>query len=106
MDLWDRVKFLGMIITNGGVQIDPDKIQAIREWKMPTTVPKIRSFLRFTGFYHQSIKGHSTIALPLTQAVRSTVVENQLRRILPRLNARSSTTGLNLLTLMWTRSND
>jgi hypothetical protein len=70
-----EVKFLGMVITTNGVQMDPAKIHAIQDWAMPTTIPEILSFLGFTGFYRQFIRGYSSIALPLTTAVKSKVVE-------------------------------
>ncbi len=46
-EFWlDQVAFLGHIITKNGVTVDPEKIKAVMEWKVPTSVPKIRSFLR------------------------------------------------------------
>ncbi|XP_044715053.1 reverse transcriptase (RNA-dependent DNA polymerase) domain-containing protein [Hirsutella rhossiliensis] len=43
-----EVKYLGFIIKAGeGVTVDPEKIQAIRDWEAPTTVTGVRSFLGF-----------------------------------------------------------
>lgn len=69
------VKFLGMLITTDGIRMDPEKIQAIKDWQMPTTVPEVLSFLGFTRFYRQFIRGYSSIALPLTNAVKSKVLQ-------------------------------
>jgi hypothetical protein len=45
-DFWlKEVAFLGHIITNGGIKVDPGKISEILNWKQPTDVSKIRSFL-------------------------------------------------------------
>jgi hypothetical protein len=45
-DFWlKEVAFLGHIITDGGIKVDPDKISEILNWKQPIYVSKIRSFL-------------------------------------------------------------
>ena len=33
-----EVEYLGHIISQEGVQVDPKKIKAIKEWKVPTTI--------------------------------------------------------------------
>jgi hypothetical protein len=42
---------------------------------MPTIIPKILLFFGFTGFYQQFIRGYSSIAMPLTIAVKSKVIK-------------------------------
>jgi hypothetical protein len=45
-EFWiDKVPFLGHIISNGGIAVDPAKVKEIMEWRVPTTVIEIRSFL-------------------------------------------------------------
>ncbi|CAH9056340.1 unnamed protein product, partial [Cuscuta europaea] len=45
-DFWqDQVAFLGHIITQEGVSVDPSKIKAVIEWHAPTSVTDVRSFL-------------------------------------------------------------
>jgi hypothetical protein len=57
-DFWvKKVAFLGHIITNGGIKVDPGKISAILNWKQPTDVSKIRSFIGLTGYYRRFIEG-------------------------------------------------
>jgi hypothetical protein len=46
-----EVPFLGHIISNGGISMDPAKVKEIMEWRVPTTVTKIRSFLGLAGYY-------------------------------------------------------
>jgi hypothetical protein len=66
-DFWlKEVAFLGHIITNGGIKVDPGKISEILNWKQPTDVSKIRSFLGLAGYYRRSIEGFSKIVKPLT----------------------------------------
>jgi hypothetical protein len=66
-DFWlKEVAFLGHIITNGGIKVDPSKISEILNWKQPTDVSKIRSFLELAGYYRRFIEGFSKIVKPLT----------------------------------------
>jgi hypothetical protein len=49
-DFWlKEIKFLGHTISKGGIAIDPDKVQKVMNWKPPTTVRQIRSFLGLVG---------------------------------------------------------
>jgi hypothetical protein len=44
-EFWiDEVSFLGHIISNGGISVDPAKVKEIVVWSIPTTVTEIRSF--------------------------------------------------------------
>ena len=46
------IKYLDFIIEIGkNIYINSDKIKVIREWKISTTVKRIRSFLNFVNFY-------------------------------------------------------
>jgi hypothetical protein len=61
-----EVPFLGHIISNGGIAVDPAKVKEIMEWRVPTTVTEIRSFLGLAGYYRRFIEGFSKIAKPMT----------------------------------------
>jgi hypothetical protein len=60
------VSFLGHIISNGGILVDPAKVKEIVVWSIPTTVMEIRSFLGLAGYYRRFIEGFSKIAKPMT----------------------------------------
>jgi hypothetical protein len=65
-EFWiDEVLFLGHIISNGGISVDPPKIKEIMAWSIPTTVTEIRSFLELAGYYRKFIEGFSKIAKPM-----------------------------------------
>ena len=51
-EFWlNHVAFLGHIISERGIEVDPKKIEAVLKWQVPTTVPEVRSFLRLAGYY-------------------------------------------------------
>jgi len=60
-----KTKFLGFIIGTDGIEVDPEKTSAVREWKEPTTVRGIQSFLGFCNFYRKFVREYGRIAKPL-----------------------------------------
>jgi hypothetical protein len=51
-DFWLReINFLGHTISPDGISLDPNKVQEVMNWKPPTTVRQIRSFLGLAGYY-------------------------------------------------------
>jgi hypothetical protein len=46
----NKIHYLGHIITKDGISVDPEKIEAIREWSVPKNVTKVRSFMDLAGY--------------------------------------------------------
>jgi hypothetical protein len=64
-EFWiDKVPFLGHIISNGGIVVDPAKVKEIMEWRVPTIVTEIRSFLGLVGYYRKFIEGFLRLLSP------------------------------------------
>jgi hypothetical protein len=61
-----QVHYLGHVIYEEGVAIDPDKIKAFMDWPTPKNVSDIRSFMVLVGYYRRFIKGFSKIGFPIT----------------------------------------
>jgi hypothetical protein len=61
-----KVSFLGHILTAEGVAVDPEKFIAVANWKRPTSVTEIQSFIGLVGYYRRFIEGFSKIARPMT----------------------------------------
>ena len=47
----EEISILGVVIGKGQIQMEQEKIKAVKEWKMPTKVKDVESFLGFTNFY-------------------------------------------------------
>ncbi len=60
------VSFLGYVIENGQVKMDPQKIQAVAEWPIPTTGKQLQQFLGFANLYWRFIRDYRWVAAPLT----------------------------------------
>jgi hypothetical protein len=56
-----------------GIQPDPDKISAVKDFPVPKKVKDVRSFLGLANYYRRFIKDFSKIAKPLTQLLHKNV---------------------------------
>ena len=65
-----KIEYLGMIVEEGKISMDPVKLGGIRDWPTPTTVKEVRSFLGFGNFYRHFIKGFSELAQPLNDLLK------------------------------------
>ncbi|KAH0709559.1 hypothetical protein KY284_010986 [Solanum tuberosum] len=67
-EFWlQSVAFLGHIVSSEGIRVDSQKIEAVKQWPIPTSAIDIRSFLGLAGYYRRFVEGFSSIASPLTR---------------------------------------
>nr|GEV94602.1 hypothetical protein [Tanacetum cinerariifolium] len=89
-ELWlSTVKFLGHVMDTEGIQVDPAKIESIKDWASPKTLTKIRQFLCLVGYYQRFIEEKANVVADAL---------SRKERIKPlRVRALVTTIGLNLL---------
>ena len=63
----EEIPILGVVVRQGKVQIENNKVKAIKEQKTPTKIKEVESFLEFTNFYRYFIKNFSHIAKPFNE---------------------------------------
>jgi len=59
------VEYLGLIISEGELHMDPVKLKAVQDWPSPKKVKDIQQFLGFCNFYCHFVQDYSTLARPL-----------------------------------------
>jgi hypothetical protein len=49
------VAFLGHVINQHGISIDPKNVASVVNWQRPATVTEIHSFLGLAGYYRRFV---------------------------------------------------
>ena len=65
-----KIEYLGMIIEEGRISMDPVKLGGIRDWPTFIMVKQVRSFLGFRNFYRKFISHYSDLARPLNDLTK------------------------------------
>jgi len=60
-----KLEYLGHIVSDQGVEMDPSKVQVVQDWPCPTTVTQLKAFLGLTRYYRRFINHYASIAGPL-----------------------------------------
>ena len=60
------IHYLGHNILEQGIEVDPEKIEAIRGWPTPRNVSDVIYFMGLYGYYIRFIVGFSKIYQPIT----------------------------------------
>ena len=67
-----QVKFLGHVVSENGLETDPDKTERIRNYPRPKDADELRSFLALCGYYRRFVHNFSKVSKPLTDLLPPT----------------------------------
>nr|GFC70488.1 putative reverse transcriptase domain-containing protein [Tanacetum cinerariifolium] len=68
-----KVQFLGHVIDNQGIHVDPAEIESVKDWASPKSPTEMRQFLGLAGYYQRFIEGFSKVAKPMTKLTQKKV---------------------------------
>ncbi|XP_050215347.1 uncharacterized protein LOC126666355 [Mercurialis annua] len=70
-EIWlTKVAFLGHVVSQSGIKVDPKKIEAVMKWKYPNSVTEVQSSLSLAGYYRRFVQDFSKIVVPLKKLTR------------------------------------
>ncbi|CAI7806543.1 unnamed protein product [Closterium sp. NIES-53] len=69
----DRLEFLGYVISEAGVEIDPKKLDTVKAWHPPTNITELQSFLGFVNYVRRFVPDMARLTAPLTDLLRKGV---------------------------------
>jgi hypothetical protein len=67
----EEIQFLGNVLFAKRITVDPSKVKDILEWKPPTTVHQVRSFLGLAGYYCRFIPDFPKLVKPITSLLKN-----------------------------------
>jgi hypothetical protein len=62
-----EVEYLGVVISQGQLKMDPKKIEALETWPVPRCKKDVQQFLGFVNFYRRFVKDFAKISRPLNR---------------------------------------
>ena len=69
------VIFLGHVLSSDGISANPEKVEMVRDWPVPSNAKELHSFLGLASYYRQFIPNFARIAKCLHQLVGPTNVK-------------------------------
>ena len=68
-----KVNFLGVIMDQGKIEMEEEKVEGVLNWPVSKTVRDVRKFLELANYYRWFVKNFATLAKPLNMLTRKEV---------------------------------
>jgi len=65
-----KVPFLGVVMGEGKVEMEEDKVKRVLKWPTPQCIRDVRKFLGLANYYRWFVKDFAKVALPMNQLTR------------------------------------
>ena len=65
-----QVKYLGHVVSEQGIEPDPQKTQAVKNFSIPTNATMVKQFLGLSNYYRRFIQNYAIVAEPLYKLTR------------------------------------
>jgi len=65
-----KVPFLGVVMGEGKVEMEEDKVEGVLKWPMPQCMRDVRKFLGLANYYRRFVKNFTKVALPMNRLTR------------------------------------
>ena len=71
--LKEELLYLGHYISAEGIKPDPAKIEAVKQWPIPSNADEIKRFVAFANYYRKHIKDFAKLCAPLNKLTRKDI---------------------------------
>jgi transposase InsO family protein len=96
-----KINYLGHVVSEQGIEVDPGKIASVKEWAVPTNAHQLRVFLGLTGYFRKYIKSYAQITEPLYALLTG---PNSTRHVRKKWQPHTTRPNLTQIPWEWTPS--
>ena len=69
----NNIAYLGHIIRDDGIEVNPTRMEAVKDWEAPQNMQQVQSFLGLCNYYRRFVKDFTTRSTPLTNLTQQDI---------------------------------